>query len=30
LLGCALATLFFGLYQDPLAELAAAGAASLK
>ena len=30
LLGCALATLFFGLYQGPLVAAAAAGAASLK
>jgi NADH-quinone oxidoreductase subunit N len=30
LLGCALAMLFFGLYQGPLVQLAAAGAASLK
>jgi len=30
LLGCALATLVFGLYQDPLVQAATAGAASLK
>ena len=29
LLGCALATVFFGLYQGPLVDLAAVGAASL-